>query len=94
MKVTYCSPEGMFLCGSVPIQTAGARCLWWESWICCGHNHIFPQGVLAAITLVGGGAGDGGARAGARSEVGLLCSVAVTALLGAGSDSKLLEQKS
>ena len=26
--------------------------------------HIFPQGVLAAITLVGGGAGDGGARAG------------------------------
>ena len=27
------------------------------------RSHIFPQGVLAAITLVGGGAGDEGARA-------------------------------
>ena len=26
-------------------------------------GHIFPQGVLAALTLVGGGAGDGGPRA-------------------------------
>ena len=34
-------------------------------------SHAFPQGVLAAITSVGGGAGDGGARAGVRYEVGL-----------------------
>ena len=29
-------------------------------------SHVFPQGVPAAITLVGGGAGDGGARERAR----------------------------
>ena len=41
---------------------------------------IFPQGVLTTVTLVGGVAGDGGARACARCEAGLpLCSVAVTA---------------
>ena len=43
-------------------------------------------------TLVGGGDGDGGARAWARRQVGLpLCSVAVTALSRVGSDPKLLE---
>ena len=58
-------------------------------------SHIFPQGVLAASILVGGGAGEGGAEARARCEAGLLlCSVAITALLGAGSDPKLLEQRS
>ena len=42
-------------------------------------SHIFPQGVQAAITLVGCGAGDGGTRARFRHELGLLfCSVAVT----------------
>ena len=34
-------------------------------------GHIFLQRVLAAITLMGGGAGDGGARAGVRCEAGL-----------------------
>ena len=58
-------------------------------------SHVFPQGVLAAIALVGGGAGDGGASAGARCEIGFpLCSVAITALSGTGSAPKLLEQKS
>ena len=33
-------------------------------------DHIFFQGVLAAITLIGGGAGDGVVRAGARCEPG------------------------
>ena len=28
----------------------------------CGHSDVFPQGMLAAFTLVGGEAGDGGAR--------------------------------
>ena len=34
-------------------------------------SHIFPQGVLAAVTLVRGVAGDGGARACAGCEAGL-----------------------
>ena len=43
------------------------------------RSHIFPQGVLAAITLVGGGAGGGGAKARARCEQGLfLCSLTNT----------------
>ena len=46
-------------------------------------SYVFPQVVLAAIILVGGGAGDGGARAGASYEAGVpLCSVAVTVLWG------------
>ena len=49
-------------------------------------SHIFPQGVLAAITLVGGGAGDRRASARARCEPGLLyCSVANRTFLGVGS---------
>ena len=57
-------------------------------------RHVFPQGVLPAFILVGGGTGDGGARAGARCEAGLpLCSVDITALSGAGSDPNLLEEK-
>ena len=52
-------------------------------------SHVFCQGVLAAIILVGGEVGDGCARAGVGYEVGLpLCSVAITALLGVGSDPK------
>ena len=43
---------------------------------------FFPQGVLSATTLVEGGAGDGGARAGARCKAGFpLCSVALATLL-------------
>ena len=59
-------------------------------------SHVFPQCVLAAITLVGGVAGDGGARAGARTPAGAglhLCSAAIISLSGLGSDPKLLEQK-
>ena len=39
------------------------QCLWWESWFEVVENHIFPHGVLAAITLAGSEAGGGGARA-------------------------------
>ena len=57
-------------------------------------SHIFPQGVLAGIILVGGRAEDGGARAGARHELRLLLySVANTTLLGVGVGLQLLEQK-
>ena len=44
-------------------------------------GHVFPQLALAAVTLVGGGTGEGGARAGARCEPGLhFCSLASTTL--------------
>ena len=57
-------------------------------------TYIFPQGTVAAITFIGRGAGDEGARAGIGCEVGLpLCSVAKTALSGVRSNPKLLEQK-
>lgn len=55
---------------------------------------VFPQDVLAAITLVGSVAGEGEVRAEPRYEIGLsLCSMAVAALSGARSDPKFLEQK-
>lgn len=50
-------------------------------------SYIFPQGLLEAITLVGGGSRDGGAGSGAECEVGLqFCSVAITTLSGTGFD--------
>ena len=57
-------------------------------------SHVFPQGVLAAVTLVGDEAEDGGARARARCELGLLLfSVSVITLSGVRAGPKLLEQK-
>ena len=57
-------------------------------------SHVLPLSVLVSITFVGYGAGDGGARTGAGCLVELpLCSVAITALLEVGSDTKLLEKK-
>ena len=53
-------------------------------------SHIFPQGVLANITLVFGRTGDEGGRAGTWCEGRLtLCSVAVTGLLVVGSESQV-----
>lgn len=44
---------------------------------------LFSQDVMVAIILVGSGAGHGGTRARASYELGLLlCSVAITILLG------------
>ena len=44
---------------------------------------VFPQGVQEAIAVVGGGAGDGGARGGVWYEAGFpLCSVAIIILSG------------
>ena len=56
-------------------------------------SHILPQSVLAAITLVGGGARDEGVRARARCEPGLLlCSVVIITLSGGGGP-RVLQQK-
>ena len=49
-----------------------------------GAHRIFPQGVLAPVTLVGGVAADGGARTCTRYEMGLLWSLNVTTLSGVG----------
>ena len=52
-------------------------------------SHIFPQGLLAAIDLVGAGAGDRGARVRAECAAQWPSSPYV----GVGLDSKLLGQK-
>lgn len=47
-------------------------------------SYIFLLGVLAALTLVESGTRNGGTRASARCELGLLLiTIAITALLGA-----------
>ena len=43
-------------------------------------SHVFLQGVLASIPLVGDMTHEGGARASARCEEHILCSVAISAL--------------
>lgn len=57
-------------------------------------NHVFPQGMLTAVTLVGDrtGAGGSGARAGYLLALPL-CSVANIALLKVGFGPKLPEYK-
>ena len=78
--VTYPDPEGLSLCGNVPLQSSGfgRRAGSDES-----MSHISPQSTLAAITLVGGGAGGGEVRARAGCEQGLLYSVDTTTISGA-----------
>ena len=45
-------------------------------------SHVFPQGILVAISLIGSGEGDEGARVGAIYETRLpFCSVGITVLL-------------
>ena len=66
----------------------------WRAGFDVDASHVFPQGIMATVTLVRGGAGDGGARAVAGCETRLLlCSVAVTGLSSVGSDPKLVKQK-
>ena len=53
--------------------------------------HVFPQGVLVIIPLIGGEIGVVVTRASTGCWAGpSLCSVVVTALLGAGSTPQLL----
>ena len=57
-------------------------------------SHVFPQGVLAIVLLMGSVFGVGETRAYTGCWVGQpLCSVVFTALLGAGSAPQLLEYK-
>lgn len=61
--ITYPGLEGVSLCGTILIHVHMAL-------VRAGYEvsmgHILPHSVLAAITLVGCGAGNGGARATAR----------------------------
>lgn len=87
--VTYVDVDKVSLCQSIPVESACAQWLWWESWICCEHKSLPSSGMLAAVTVVGWGA-----EAWARNETGLpLCSVAITTPVGPESGPKLLEKK-
>lgn len=56
-------------------------------------GHVFPQGALAAISLVGSDGGDGVGRVRARYEPGpLLHLIANTIISEAGVGSTLLKQ--
>lgn len=92
--VTYCILAEVFLCESIFIQTVCAQCFCGIDGFDMDASHIFPQDMLPAVTLAVYGPGDGKARADSGGEAGLtLCSVAITSLLGEGSDPKFLEQK-
>lgn len=55
---------------------------------------VFPQGMMTVISLIGGGALDGGAGVRTRFEpVCPLCSVIFITLSGVESGLKLLEQE-
>lgn len=89
MVLNGCSYVGMSLCRlQVPNAFHG------RDGFVVDVSHVFLQGVLADIILVGSGVGDGGPRARQRYVEGLLfCSVAITTLLGVESAPKSLEQK-
>ena len=80
--VTYPGLERVSLCGHILYGLCMPSGFGGRPGSEVGISHVFPQGVLAAITLVRGG--DGGAKARAMPEPGLLlCLVTYNALLGA-----------
>lgn len=86
---TYCEAERVFLYESVLIQTASAQCFSGKAGFDMDTSHVFPQSVLAAVTLIGSGVRDWEARADIRYEAGLpFSSVAIAVLFGVGSDPK------
>ena len=89
MVLNGCSYEGMSLC-RLQVPNAFLE----RDGVVVDVSHVLLQGVLADITLLGSGVGDGGAIACQRCVEGLpLCSVAITTLSGVESAPKLLEQK-
>ena len=56
-------------------------------------SHVLLQGVLAAITLVGDGTRDGGARAGTSCGLDFPSAQWISLTLGVSSNSKFLEQR-
>lgn len=41
-RVVYPGPEGLFLCGSVPMQLTCAQWFWWKKWIWSEHRSYLP----------------------------------------------------
>ena len=80
MVLKGCSYVGASLCTPCVLSASGER-----SGFDVETSHVLPQGILAAITSIGGVAADGGARACAGCEVGLpLRTVAIVILSGVG----------
>ena len=52
--VARCGVERVFLCESIPVQTHVLSAFGGRAACDLDKNHIFPWGVLATITLVGG----------------------------------------
>ena len=83
--VTYTGLEGVFLCGSIPLQSACARLLWWESWIWHEHGSHLPPGCAGSYHLGGRWGRYGSTLARNRCELGLLlCSVSIPPYWGWG----------
>lgn len=59
----------MSLRGEIPIQSACAHGFGGKAGLILNTGHIFPESMMVAITLVGGVAQDGGARARAGYEL-------------------------
>ena len=60
--VIYFHFKRMLLCRNAPIQTALPNAFSGKARFDMDISHIFPQGLLAALSFVGGGAGDGGGQ--------------------------------
>ena len=60
--VIYFHFKRMLLCRNAAVQTALPNAFSGEARFDMDISHIFPQGLLAALSFVGGGAGDGGGR--------------------------------
>ena len=88
--ITYPSLEDVSLCGSITIQAYLSLCIPNGFGGRAGSQlSTSSPWVLASITLVKGRGGNWGAKARAKCEFGLLlCSVAITILLVAGSGPK------
>ena len=59
----------MSLCGEIPIQSARAHGFGGKAGFILNTGHVFPESMMVAITLGGGVAQDGGARARAGYEL-------------------------
>lgn len=51
--VTYCSFGDMFLCGSILYRFHVPTAFTWRAGFDMDTSHVFPQGVLVAIALIG-----------------------------------------
>ena len=84
--VIYCGLESVFLCGNVPVQTVYIQCFRCKGWFWYAHQPRHSSGCAVRKPLDRGVVSVVLSRAWAGCEVGPpLCSVAVTALSGAGA---------